>query len=276
MKISDNPIGSAATWYREHGPSPLVTSLLLAAGVYGFGRLAWGPFVETARSLGRPIGSRMLGEGKEGKEQWNLAMDNLKERSDLRYKVPLMIAAASLIPSLYFMASPAREKLGLLDWNAPQSPDFVQDYLDVPKGEPEIAKPLSKSSSFVEDSYVGNIDWNRKVNSGMAVGLFNKDPFLAESDYTRHMGTAIINNAALQNHTSSPTLGNIFDSAVSKIENKMTFEGVAKVGLKTAVANTAARLFTGALGAVCDLSPAAQQTLVDAGTWAGAMKAILE
>ena len=90
------------------------------------------------------------------------------------------------------------------------------------------------------------------------------------------MGLSIVNNAALRGGTEHPTLGRLFDSALDKMETKLTVNGVTDIAVKSAVANTTARLFTGALGAVCGMNDRTRQKLIDAGTWAGAIAAILE
>ena len=77
--------------------------------------------------------------------------------------------------------------------------------------------------------------------------------------------------------SSDNTLVTLASSAYkTKIENKLSWGGAMDVALKSAVSNVTARLFTGALGAVCDMNDKTRQALVDAGTWAGAISAILD
>ena len=71
-------------------------------------------------------------------------------------------------------------------------------------------------------------------------------------------------------------MGGIFDSAMDKLDKKLSFQGLAKAGVRTVVANSVANLFTSALDTMVGLSPEAQRTIIDTGTWAGAISAILE
>ena len=256
VKFKEHPIGYLSEGFQKYGPPPWLTALAVAGLTYGGLRQGWGSAVETIRSIGRPFGVKHLGGEKDPKAnaRWNMAMDKLKNRSDLRWKLPAILSGGTLLAALYAFHRPDRKNYRLTDWNA----------------------PLAKKSSLDPSGYIPSFDYSSTIGLNTANSLFNNDPNLADYPYSRHMGTAIVNDAALREHTSRPTLGGILDSAVNKIENKLSFSGLANVGLKTMVANSAARLFTGALSTVCDLSPSAREKIVDAGTWAGAITSIFE
>lgn len=129
---------------------------------------------------------------------------------------------------------------------------------------------------FEYGGYVPEMDFSSVINARDAKSLFTNDPYLQNNDYARNMGTAIVSNAALNAGSNNVTLGGVFDSAVNKISNKLSFEGVTSVAVKTLVSNGIARLLTGAIGTMTNLSPDVRNTIVEAGTWAGAVSSILK
>ena len=267
------PLAVAADWIKNHTGSPWLFSLLLGGGVYGLGRLAWGPMIETFRSIGRPVGRRMM----ESNEAWNDAMDRLKEDATKKRIAPAIAGILTSAASLYALYNKGLAGNGLTHWNAERMP-VSNRYNKGTFSTADWTAGLGKAAAFEinpNQSYVGDIQWDSTVPLGMARSLFNGDPRLMERPGARLTGLSIVNDAALREKTRTPTLGGIFDSAVDKIGKKLTFGGVVDVGVKTAVANGASRLLTGAIGAMCGLSPSAREKLIDAGTWAGAVTAIL-
>jgi hypothetical protein len=262
----DNPISTGVHWWKEHGPSPWLTALLAGALSYGKYRAMWNPSIETLRSLGRPVGKRLMGSDRA----WNREIDELKSSSSARHRLPAalgLLTAASVAGLLY---RPGVEGGGLLKWDAPNKPLYSPNAL-----ETKLAS-LQKTASYITDSYMQDLDWAKPIDARTAQALFTNDPKVQENAYARNMGLAIVNNAVNTSGSYHPTLGNVFDSALSKIENKLSWGGATDVALKSAVSNMTARLFTGALGAVCDMNDKTRQALVDAGTWAGAITAILD
>lgn len=263
-----NIIDSIVQGYAKHGPNPLFTALLLGLGSYGVGRLGWKSTVETLRSLGRPLGRKLLSTGSDARslaeadDNWNTAMDNLKQDSHLARWVPVGIGALTTGLALEVFRNPKQPHQGLLKWY-PKTASFND-------------APYIRTQEMGMDPYVTELDWNRRIPAADVVGLFKNDPHLDDQMYARNMGISIVSDASINNHTRNPSLGNIFDSAVNKIENKLTFGGLTNVALKTAVANGVSRLFANSVGAMMDLSPKARQNLVDAGTWAGAVTSMLQ
>lgn len=282
--LPDKPVASMFDWYRSHVKSPLATSLILGLGTAGVTRLAWGPVVETIRSLGRPFRKKlkpMLADGK-GRFDYDKTIDEIKENSEYRWKIPMAFGLIAAGLPLYANYDKRKQGNGLLSYDAPFVPA-------APSSRPErgsyynenqimASMPKTASWDMFSDSsaiYTQDLDWQKPIPVSSATSMFSSDPHFQNDPYTRQMGLSIINNAAIQQQTNSPTLGGIFDSAADKIEKKLTLGGIASVGVKTVVANGAARLFAGALDAVCDLSPSAKRTIIDAGTWAGAITSIL-
>ncbi len=267
-KGSRNPIADAAEWYRQHGPAPWATSLLAGALMFGAGRMAWNPVMETVRSLGRPFARKRLAKGDL---EWDRTMDIARDDSRLKTWLPLLAGLLGAGGTAYALYRPNRAHGGMLSWNAPERvmpPRGKYSWQDIPY------MPGLKKTGAV-DPYVQDIDWNHTINLGVAHDLFVNDTMQDHPD-ARLTGLAIVNNAAINQGTRSPSLGGIFDSALNKIEKKLTLGTAVRAGVRSVLANTAARMFTGALGAMCDLPQGARQTLVDAGTWAGAVSAILE
>lgn len=265
--MNDKPISSALQWYRDHGPSPWATAAGLG-GMAALGGLAlWKPAVETARSLGRPLAAKFGGE--EGRAAWDEKMDRWKNSGKVKAVVLGTLGLAGTAGALGLFVRPENRNFGLLNWN--------DHRLRLIK-ESSFRRQLEKVAAWDVTGgspYIGSIDYGKPVSLNAAASLFQDDPHLAGNDYVRNLGTSIVSNAGIQNRTSRPTLGNILDSAVDKLNTKLSFGGVAQAGVRSMVANTTARLFTGALGSMFDISPRARQNLVDAGTWAGAVTSIL-
>lgn len=262
----DNPISTGVQWWKQHGLNPLGTAALLGAIVYGKNRAMWGPSVELLRSLGRPIGSRVLGSDDE----WNASMDRLRDDSSYKTWLPMALGLMAAGGAAGLMYRPGEEAGGLLEWDAKSKPMRTVKYVD-----PNV-RLMGKTASYLTDSYVQDLDWAKPVDSRVAKALFTNDPRVQNDAYARNMGLSIVNSAVNASGSLHPSLGNVFDSALDKFEKKVTWSGMADVAVKSAVANTAARLFTGALGAVCGMGDKTRQALVDAGTWAGAITSILD
>jgi hypothetical protein len=272
---ADNFISRGIQAYQSVVPNPAAQALLAGGALYGLSRLAWNPIVNTIRSLARVPGKAMSGLSDE---EWDEAMDELESNSKYKKWVPVAIgglaAAGSFLPS--FKAN--KQYWGLGQWN-PRTSYYHRDknQLGFNSGLPKAGSVQKCAEDlFSFDGYVPAVDFSQTVNTRNAVDLFTNDPFLKNHQYAKNMATAIVADAANRTGTNNTTLGTVFDSAVNKIENKLSFSGLAEVGVKTVLANAGARLFTGALGAMTGLSPESQRTLIDAGTWAGAITAILE
>lgn len=251
-------------WYRENGLNPLGTALALGGMTGGLVYAGIKPLVETGKSIARPF----AGKGMFSEQDLEAAGEEVKNK----YRTRLAYIAGGLGTLVSAAALYNKEKMGplggLLSWRTPY------------KVRENISHTMKKTGSVDYDSVMdngvtANIDWSRPISLATANDLMLGDPYLQRDPYVVNLGTAIVNNAALSQHTNKPTLGGVFDSAVDKIGKKLNFEGVLSVGANAVLANTAARAFTGALGLVCDLSPRTRNALVDAGTWAGAIKSIL-
>lgn len=263
-----NTISRILEKYRDKGPGPLSTALLLGGAAYGTSRLAWPTVVETLRSVGRPVGRGIYGGGSEGDAEWNEAMDKMRSNPVYRHWIP---AAIGLVAA--GGASVLFGGRGLGSWGttptARESSTYVKSPVDF--------KKAASSGILPGDGYITSLDWDKSLNLGLARDMFSPSVTgLENENYARHMGTAIVSDAALRQHTRRPTLGSIFDSAVDKLDKKLSFGGLANVAVRSAIANSAARLFTNALGSVSDLSPAVRQNIIDTGTWAGAITSILD
>lgn len=273
-RSEDNFIAQGWNAYKKAVPSPLISALLVGGGIYGLGRLAWGPSVETVRAIARYPGRKMSGLTSE---EWDIAMDNLKQHSTYRKWLPAVFGAAATAGVLAGHYKGNKSWGGLGSWNPDNKlkPDYNSDtvYAGTSTGSGQYKE---SSDMYSYDGYVNDTDFSQVVNISKANSLFSNDPHLQNNPYVRNMGTAIVNNAAIQAGTQQPTLGNIFDSATQKISNKLSFQGLTEIGVKSVISNATARLFTGALGAMVDLNPAARSNIIDAGTWAGTIISILE
>ena len=281
QKQASTPIATAVQAWRKVAPSPAAQALLLGGGTYLLSRLAWNPVVETIRSLGRIPGKAL---SKMTDAEWAQAMAELKADPAYRKWLPIALGGSAALASTGLTWAPNREYFGQFSWDAPVTFDADtsnkkwREYLRLhPDRYANKTASLHKRADdmFEYTGYVPDIDLSQVINARNAQSLFTNDPFLQNDAYVKNMGTAIVANAAIQQHTNKPTLGGVFDSAVDKIENKLTFGGLAEVGVKSVIANATARMFTNVLGKMVSMSPETQRNLVDAGTWAGTISAIL-
>lgn len=261
---TDNPVSDAIAALKRYTWSPALAAGALGVGVYGLGRLGWAPVVRTVRALGRYPLRKLYGLTDE---QWDASMDELEQDSEYRKWIPAALGALAAGGAAATMYRPNEQYGGLFKWNEELKPSF--------EGRSHISASTKTASFQDSSSYVGNgIDFGRIVDTRNAANLFTSDPNM--DPYAMNMGAAIVNNASLQAGARNVTMGGIFDSAMDKLDKKLSFQGLAKAGVRTVVANSVANLFTSALDTMVGLSPEAQRTIIDTGTWAGAISAILE
>lgn len=259
------PISEAFRKYKSLGIPPALETLALAAAAYGGTRALWHPMADTVMSLAR-MPMRHMGMSDQDIQQ---ASDNL--HSDPLYRKWIPAGMAAILAGV---------KTGF-DWRGNERFGglFKHDAKPVaftPSTRYTWKQPMIKNESYDEltNSYTlyNGQDMTQRINADGMVQLF-QDPNL--TPYAMNMGTAIVNNAINNAGVNNPTLGNVFDSAMDKFQKKLSFGGLAEIGAKTVIANSMANLFTSALGTMTDLSPETRQNLVDLGTWAGAINAIV-
>jgi len=265
----DNFISQGLAAWHKAVPIPFLRALIYGGAAYGASHMLWGPIVDTIRSLGRPL-RRFTGMSEA---EWERSLEETKNDSSLQYKVPLIIGSLTAATPLFLNYRPAYELDQL--WTDKPTPKLYNGngYSFAQSDE----APLTKKESLYEyDGYVSNIDFSQSINTPSAISLFSNDPYLAKQDYTRNLGTSILVDANNKTPGNYSTLGNIFDSAADKIDTKLSLGGIASTGVKAVVSNGIAKLFTTAVGTMVDLDSNTRQNLIDAGTWAGTISAILE
>lgn len=278
-QMNDNSISRAYQTYKKYVPSPAVEATGLGLLTFLAARYGWDQIAETARSIGRVPGKAMMGlpNDAQGDAEWDIAIDELKNDPKMRTYLPIAMSLGVAGADLGFHYDPAKENGGLMSYKA--SPRLYKDpynkRLPLSLVKDAALHKAAESDDWQYSGYIPEMDFSQTINARQASSMFTNDPFLQNEPYVRNMGAAIINNAANMSGVGNPTLGNVFDSAVDKIGNKLSFEGIASVGARTVLANGLSRLLTNAVGAVMDLAPSTRQNLVDAGTWAGAVSAIL-
>ena len=242
--------------------------LVLAAGVgalgAGAGMLGWNAIVNTTRSLGRLPARKLFGMSNQ---DWDDAMDEALTKKWYRYVVPSaagLLAAGGVLAANY---NPREEGNGLLSW--------------YPEIKTASMKKTAAFCKFADDlfeygGYVPNINYDQPVNVQAARDMFDNNPHLKDDPYVVNFGDAVLMNAANTAGCLNPTLGQVQQSATDKFMSKFTLAGIADIGLKTALANTAANLFADVVGGVSNLSPDARRTIVDVPTLATALISIIK
>ena len=262
--------------YTSRIKSPLVSAGIVGVLSYLGGRLGSNQLLNAGMALAQPYLNSLSPEARAEVED---KIANFMANGG-SHKIGLATGVLGTLLTAGVAYDPAKGSLGgLLDRNAPASQlgrhQRVSNRAMAYRGF--YKKSSFQSSSMDEhESIVSDIDWYKPINAQRVNNFFNGDPHLVQEPYIRNLGCSIVNNAAISQHTNQPTLGGVFDSAISKLDKKLTLGGLADVATKTVIANAGARLFTGALNTMCDLSPSTQANLISAGTWAGAIKAILD
>lgn len=267
-------VSNIADKYRAVVPNPLVQALLIGGAGYGISRVGWGRIVETARSLGRAPLRRMSGLSNE---EYDEAMDNLKTHPTYRYAVPAAVGAIlgglSLVPAW----NTGEGWNGLTSWY----PDAKLTERTGTRGTMSpgvggMSKPamLKKANDFFNmTGYVPDIDWSKTFNASELRDITSNDPNLAA--YPRNEMNAIVNNTVNMSGSNHPTFSDLYASAAQKIDNKLSWNGVANIAARTMLSNTASRLLVNAVDAIVGIDPNVKRNIVDAGTWAGAITSIL-
>lgn len=262
MAESDNPISKYWQKYRDLDIPPVIEGAMLIPLVYGITRLGHNTIIDTGVSLMHPA----LKAAGMSPEDIAHATNSLKYDKSLKRWIPIVAASTVVAGHAGINYRPNEQYGGYFSRNA----------------APKVYAPadsykwkMHKTSSFGPGGFTSfdNINMQRRVNANNTINLFQGDPHMPT--YAQNFGTAIVANAAGHAGVSNPTLGNIFDSAVDKIKDKLTFGGVVDAAASSIIANAGARLFTGALDSMIGLPRNVQQNIVSAGTWAGAISSIL-
>lgn len=257
-KMNKKAVSDIAATFKKYVPSPAAAAILAGLPVYFVGRKLWSPVTSTAASLFRPVGVQMFGGGDKGALLYNQVVQGIQNDEQAKSVVPTVAAAGTAAGVAWLLANKDQPGYGLFKWGS-----------DMHK----------KGAFYMDDNptYEQALDWDKPLNANAAVSLFTNDPYMQYGDtYAKHMGTAIITNAAMQGHTTQPTLGGIFDSAAQKIDSKLSLGGLLHVGKRALLSNGLAKLFTGALDTMYSLPQNAKDNLISAGTWAGTISAILD
>ena len=242
---------------------PLGASLLIGGAGYGLGRVFWNRLVSAGGSLGRIPIRKMTGMSDS---EYDEAIQELKTDNRYKHIIPGAIGATLGLGTLGAFWNPNRAGKGVLSWNpAVKTASSLH-----------CKEELEKVASFMSlDGFVPELNMQASIDARKAQSLFSNDPFLKEDPYVKNMATSIVADGCIRSNSMNPTTGNVFDAAAGKLRSKFSLAGIADLGIKSMLANTGATLFTSALSAMMDVPKSTQKTIIDAGTWAGALTSIL-
>lgn len=272
---SDNFISKINEKWHDLVPSPALRSLLYGTAAYAASRKLWNPLIDTIKVIGKPL---RLFTGLSSAD-WDRAMEAARHNSDVKRKLPWIIGGLTFATPLALNYRTTYELDQLWSDNPTTrvySPNKYVPSVEGLKEEEEESGIEKQSGLFDIDGYESNIDFSKHINTPSALSMFTNDPYLAKQDYTRNLGVSIIADANNKSPGRLTTLGDIFDSAASKIDTKLSMNGLISTGVKAVVSNGLSKLFTTAIGTVVDLDDSTKQTLINTGTWAGTISAILE
>lgn len=222
-------------------PNPLVAALATGGLVYGASRLAY-PLVSGAL---QHAGSR-LGMSNQDVEELPYEL----ERPDNKKRIPAILAAlstAAILASNYDGTSKVPYGGLLSKWNDPR-------------------RDLMKEASFGGLADINDqteIDFGKLLPIRMTKDIVMNDP---GSDIF-HKGNAldIINKASGYQDNGSINAGQLFDSALNKVQQNLTLGGVTNAAVRGVIGYGMAKAFTGAVGSLIDMPKSLRDDIVTSG-----------
>ena len=264
-----SPSAEFAGWVRKKTKSPLGLSAAIGAGAGLGSYLLWNSLADTAGTLFAPVGKLLTGKSDR---EWDADLQRAVRSKGARIKYSALLGLAGMGLPLALMYSKAQKGGGLTRWDPGMVPSgATAPMADRPFGRPELRTPGRAPSAGPLVKKAAGIDYDRAVSVPGTARLFSAPGI---SNYQRNFGTSVI-NAAPRIGSGTTTLGGIMESAANKFNSKLSVGGVASVGTRAVVANAMAKVFTTAVGGITGMSPQARRGLVRAGTWAGAVNAII-
>lgn len=250
--MGQNKLNNFVTKYQSVITSPLMQSAAIAAItvpiMYGLRK----PFYRLLRRRVQDprISNFLFGVSPRDADA---SVDQLQESWLGRHGLPLAIG--SILPLIALGSNIVTEAPG---WGLTQWTPKAEKKLDEQENENrsdvalddsrEKKNSLSKIASLWQDyGYQPQLDLTKSINRRAAIDMLNNNPYMAAQDqYARNFGTSIITAApSIGNMT---TLGGIYDSAQSKFNNKLSFQGVASKAVKGVVSGALAGMFTDVIG----------------------------
>lgn len=244
----ENAISSFISKYQKKIPNPLYQALLLSAFTVPSAFLLKKPINRALKRAVRDprISYTLLGASPQQAQQ---DIQTLQRGWFGKYGAPILLGSAIPLASLAMNIVPDAPKLGLTDWN----PKVDRKQKEKDKSEEKEglsnfgAQPLQKVAMFQDIGYQPQLDLSKSINRQQAIAMMNNNPYLAQQpSYARHLGTSII--------TAAPSIGNqvylggIYDSAVNKFQNKLSFQGIGSKVVKGVVSGALAGMFTDVVG----------------------------
>ena len=97
----------------------------------------------------------------------------------------------------------------------------------------------------------------------MAKDIIMNDP--ASEIYQKGNALDIINNASSNNDNGRMSAGNLFDSALNKVQRNLTLSGVAEAGVRSLIGYGMAKAFTNTMCHLVDMPKPVRDGIVSAG-----------
>lgn len=244
-----NAISNFVSKYQKKIPNPLYQALLLSAFTVPSAFLLKKPVYRALKRLARDprISYTFLGASPQQAQQ---DLHQLQQGWFGKYGAPALLGATVPLASLAMNIVPDAPKLGLTSWNPKvnRKKQKKQEESNNKKGLSDFGySSLSKTAMFQDLGYQPQLDLTQSINRQQALNMMNNNPYLLQQpSYARHLGTSIITAApSIGNQVS---LGGIYDSAVNKFQNKLSFQGIGNKLVKGVVSGALAGMFTDVVG----------------------------
>lgn len=254
-----NPIAKAVKFYQKVVPSPLIHAALLGTGAWW----ATKKLTPTIQDVGIKLALATTGKANDPQTLARAQQVAQQQRQTPLWQkhVPITAGILAGLISMAGVTNFDKKWNNWLTWNPPDK--LVKK------------ESLNKSASLWEFAgYQPSCKFDQVVNSNAVMDIFRTNPILRDDSYARNLGTSIV-AAAPKFGYQNTTLGNIYDSAMNKFQNKLTLHGIAKQGAKGFIAGSLAGMFTDTVGTVMGLPPSARAPITKSVALGSALYSIL-
>lgn len=230
MEDTVKPIAGLLDRYKKLVPTPFLNSLLI------FGASL--PVAYGVRNISNNQAKKLADDRRIAAlngltpQQSRRAIQQQQNTFMAKHGLPWLMAAVPAVTAAVMNVNTDAPYWGLHTW------DPMKKYQSLNK----------KASMWETDGYQPKLDFSQTVNHRQVQQMFSTNPYISADPYAKNLGTSII--AAAPSYGNTTTLGNIYDSALTKFDKKLDFQGLAGKAIKGTIAGSLAGMFTDTVGTI--------------------------
>lgn len=227
--MAQNILSNFTKKYQKFTGSPLGQAAMLGAVTVPIAYLLKNPIYRMIRGYG-------MARAKNSDQAMRIYNDMNQHANSWwgKWGAPLVVGSILPMASLAMNFDPSAKGLGLTSWNPYKK-----------------EASLNKTASMWQSQYNPTANLSTPVNPQHLVNIIRSNPLLKDDPYAMNLGASILNAAPATGFNT--TLGNVYDSAVTKFNKKLSFEGLAGTAIKSVAAGSLAGMFTDVCGAMAGL-----------------------